>query len=625
MKYAPLDVNRNEIRLIRLKSRSYQPPRNHLSQHPHVVVYCEIEYAFRKRKRVAGAASIYKYVALSYAWGRDTDTRAIGIGDSVLNVSVNLEEALRELRHEKEDMMLWVDQICINQQDEEEKASQVQQMKEIYSEALRVVAWVGPAKDESDLIFKHLKTIGEAASIGGGDFEPESFDDLLQGPFANVLPVLRNPRSLERISKAFDMFCQRSYWRRLWVIQEFAVADDVKVVCGTASISYDHFRRALDCIACALYFLEELGTLGELTHEDKTVAAGLALVKAFTTDRMSFIDGIITRRHTYQNAVPSKNSLFHIVTSSLVLESDLNHPECTDPRDRIFAVLGLADDAFKYDKFPDYTKNCEWVYTEAAKKMLGQGHIDILANCLFPRTTKMPTWVPDWRMMAFAPLFSGKLNPKHGASASKKSFTRQKVEFPDSESLTLKGTLVDTVKAFGSVWSPDWLGTLLDHEHTLKYLSEIQAFCTQSQRIPTENVELETSRIAITDWHPLGDQSEFINPLDSYRRVIFQALGKEEKPKLAEHVYDQDYWYRRVMQFLRACRPFITASGFVGLAPPHIESGDVVCIFVGGTVPYILRREEEGVYSLVGEAFVHGVMYGEWMATKPTIKTITLR
>ncbi len=156
MKYKPLDVNRKEIRLIRLKPLSYKPLRRSPRRAPNAAVFCELEHAFRGSKCIP-------YTSLSYAWGHNNDYRPIGLGDSTLNVSVNLEEALRELRHESKDVMLWVDQICINQGDEEEKAHQVQQMKQIYAEAVGVVAWVGPAADNSDLVVTHLKSIGEIA------------------------------------------------------------------------------------------------------------------------------------------------------------------------------------------------------------------------------------------------------------------------------------------------------------------------------------------------------------------------------------------------------------------------------------------------------------------------------
>jgi len=163
---------------------------------------------------------------------------------------------------------------------------------------------------------------------------------------------------------------KRSYCRRLWVVQEFAVARKVEVACVTARISYQKLRNALDSIAHILYYLEDPSDTGK---NDARVEIGYTIVKAYNSSFSSFIDSIITRPHRYQNSSLNENSLFHVLISSLVLESDYNHPECSDPRDRIFAVLGLADDTKVFDNFPDYRNSCEYVYTEAAKRLLNQG------------------------------------------------------------------------------------------------------------------------------------------------------------------------------------------------------------------------------------------------------------
>lgn len=128
-----------------------------------------------------------------------------------MNVSANLETALGELRDERNDLMLWVDQIWINQKDEEERGHQVRQMKQIYAEAARVIAWVGPAADNSDLLLAQLNSIGEEAHDGTRAFDKKWFEDIIDGTFVKVLPALADARRLESVSAAFDRFCQRSY------------------------------------------------------------------------------------------------------------------------------------------------------------------------------------------------------------------------------------------------------------------------------------------------------------------------------------------------------------------------------------------------------------------------------
>ena len=66
-------------------------------------------------------------------------------------------------------------------------------------------------------------------------------------------------------------------------------------------------------------------------------------------------------------------------------------------------------------------------------------------------------------------------------------------------------------------------------------------------------------------------------------------------------------------------------KGFVGLAPKHVENGDLIVIFPGAKFPYVLRRFDDGKCILVGEAFVHGIMYGEFMSKDPEIEEFVLR
>jgi hypothetical protein len=121
-----------------------------------------------------------QYFALSYAWGpRDGILKRIVIGSVTCNVSKTVEEALRRLRDLKGELWIWVDQICINQEDDIEKSGQVKLMKEIYSRAHLVVSWLGPEEEDTSWLFTILENIGKASSdsdsFKSGDLN--SFED----------------------------------------------------------------------------------------------------------------------------------------------------------------------------------------------------------------------------------------------------------------------------------------------------------------------------------------------------------------------------------------------------------------------------------------------------------------
>jgi hypothetical protein len=74
--------------------------------------------------------------------------------------------------------------------------------------------------------------------------------------------------------------------------------------------------------------------------------------------------------------------------------------------------------------------------------------------------------------------------------------------------------------------------------------------------------------------------------------------------------------YQNMMGWQQYRRPFISIKGYVGLAPDHAQKGDVIVIFFGGKIPYVLRKNDKGTYYFVGESYVHGIMYGEFMRNK---------
>jgi len=72
-------------------------------------------------------------------------------------------------------------------------------------------------------------------------------------------------------------------------------------------------------------------------------------------------------------------------------------------------------------------------------------------------------------------------------------------------------------------------------------------------------------------------------------------------------------------------KPFLAKKGYVGLAPDHTEVGDMIVIFLGGKFPYVVRGNGDGTYRFIGEAYIHGIMYGEFMENAPGVVDFVLR
>jgi hypothetical protein len=136
----------------------------------------------------------HPYEALSYTWGSLGKIRSISINKQNVPITVNLHAALSSLRDHSLERIIWVDAICIDQNNLEEKGRQVQLMAKIYSQATRVLVWLGETADDSD---KALEGICVAA-------EKESTDSL-------------NDKTVQQ---AILVLLQRPWFRRIWVREE---------------------------------------------------------------------------------------------------------------------------------------------------------------------------------------------------------------------------------------------------------------------------------------------------------------------------------------------------------------------------------------------------------------------
>jgi hypothetical protein len=498
---------------------------------------------------------------------------------------------------------IWIDQICINQKDDDEKSHQIQHIQHIYTDAERVIVWLGPAAHDSDLLIAHLQKIAHAWS---------------RCDFKIISRLLENEKHVNAISKAYEHFCRRRYWSRLWVMQEFAVGSQTSIICGGSSISAQVAEIAL---TAGQYLEKNFKRRGSKKNDE--LAAKTESV--YRNPSRSFVENLFTRRLHYRDRATSApdNVFFKVMTVSLVLEGDCNWPETSDDRDRVFALLNLAHDASEFTQFPDYSWTCERVYTELALKLLQQGHIDILSYCQsWPdHEAELPSWAPDWSMKLRSPCAHVPWLTNFAALGT--TGPGQKVARLGHHEIMIRGTIVDTVKDISSdIWDPDWSKHTLDRRKTKAYLDTIRQFCKRSPRIRIDEEDMDAARIAMVDspdWDPMSgtDRANLRAWLEEVTKLLddesiddipaeltFFKLEEQERSDIA--------WYSQLRR-IHSRRIFISTTGYVGLCPWHTEIGDKLCIFLGGNTPYIIRPTGQGNHTLIGEAYAHGIMYGEIM------------
>lgn len=187
--YTPLSIANYEIRILTLLPNIEESS----------PICCTLE--------PASLFELPQYNALSYCWGDPIFTETVYVNDFPVEATTNLVAGLRQLRTLGK-QNLWVDALCINEKDLEERAAQVLRMRDIYSNAVEVVVWLGPADVDSETVLDLLGLL----AVGRWDLQAALQE-------RNV-PAKRYSGQW----KSWDALLARPYWRRVWVIQEIAVA-----------------------------------------------------------------------------------------------------------------------------------------------------------------------------------------------------------------------------------------------------------------------------------------------------------------------------------------------------------------------------------------------------------------
>ncbi|CZR52932.1 uncharacterized protein PAC_02810 [Phialocephala subalpina] len=312
--YESINLTRPTFRLARLLAGSG------------IHIYCEIFQAWLDQPE-----DIMPYEALSYTWGSEEMTDKIDANGKELGVTQNLYLALQYLRFENQDRILWIDGLCINQQNHKEKGHQVQQMGNIYHHAERVIIWLGPGTYETHVLMDSM-TLLEQHCI---DF-PRNNDHAWRDTWSNIQPELKSNHSdLEvRQRNALESLFERSWFGRVWILQEVANARVAIVMCGIKSISARTFALVPSLLGVAPPF-----------------------------HCQSILD-IMPGRSRQESWWSQKRDL-----QTLLLK--FGKSVATDPRDNIYALLGLSSDACESDLLrADYSKPVREVMSDAALFLL---------------------------------------------------------------------------------------------------------------------------------------------------------------------------------------------------------------------------------------------------------------
>ena len=594
--YETLSVEQREIRLLTVSSLRDIPS----------CVQCTL--------RVVSINACEDFMALSYAWGDPTDTISLEVNGQILQVTQNLYSALQHLSQMVNNLVIWVDAICINQLDFSERANQVKMMGDIYGSARHVLVWLGNAFEDSHLGLDMIEKLGNAYH----DLRDRELAIAHVSGFQHDEPWI-----------AISRLLKHPWWARVWTLQEVILAKEASVVCGTKCISWNAIYHALSVL--------------------KDIEAVVRSNSRFNPVVESQIQDSIydSRVNTKLHFWASKQTNIHD-PDVLGFLSSCRAFEATDPRDKIYACIALAKPIEGFDI--EYNTPFHQVYTSFVVKYVKQHEsLSILREaglCSSEgiREHRLPSWVPDWRYdqsqsLMRADLYRASLDKKPTLSIS-------------TEKITAKGLLCDEITAIqpneGGIIA-SWLKLAVNSQPKIyepSGIPQIQAFFrtlfydwnprTHARLDPMEksffSPALDFCCIVATDEEASRALPDYITSFAAESgRTLAQAINicmlqqDDARVKQAYWAWEADAEEanfrpeRHIEPFsfslilgsaARGRCFFMTSSGYMGLAPAGTEEGDLVCVLLGCCVPLVLRYTD-GNYVLIGECFVMGLMDGE--------------
>ena len=610
-KHSRVSLEGKEIRLLELLPSKWSKNRDFV--------------ACRMVKRSLADEDGLRYETLSYCWGRQERRVPVfvvpvplpvdGKIDEVVFVTPQLYAALRRLRHEEASRYLWIDQICIDQANGEEKGEQVLMMGEIYSTSWRTVIWLGEEDNFRPAIESLLRTGSKASALPDEQF------------FKAIVRHLEvNPEAPAEL-KALEHLLNRDWFVRAWIFQEAALGNDLQVWYGGLVTSFENLRRLVDTIKMYQY------TKGGYARSIMKTTHGCDTIALIQHARESNCCG------------DSACILFKQPNLLQVLFEVLLRFRATDDRDLIYAFLAHRFQSFSHENriHPNYSAPTERVWTDTANRIIAETRrLDIFAAARANETAKypgLPSWVPDWTYCfpyarpIYAPDLRSNFDSSHG---------RDHVPFgqpPHNPSeLHVRGKIIRTVSWLGSLsfeisYYRDGIASFLRLDQHVK---DIRQHLTLQRRVRHEQLNRRWPDLRTSVLQTLLADGAFSHdqPLTASTREIERVMQSETEivEKQAQldggrYVENVNRW-RRDHELLEKLwgwsqvaqkKVVFTTEGplgstpspdviDLGLASSAIRPGDKVAILHGSRVPVVLRQGPAG-WLLVSQCYLQGWMY----------------
>ncbi|KAH7377540.1 heterokaryon incompatibility protein-domain-containing protein [Cadophora sp. MPI-SDFR-AT-0126] len=599
------------------------------------------------------------FAALSYVWGDKSVTTDIEINGTVVPITTNLAAALKHVRSywqyefpskDQSSFRIWVDALCIDQSNTQERSEQVLLMPKIYTSASLVLGWLG---DQGNIELMQaaiaVRVLHNAFRSGGWD--PVRLSSDLS--WLTECPALIQAPTCDKLWNSLSYLGSLQYWKRIWILQENVLASTVLYISPNAMIEKSSLMHV--CFMLSQILRREL----EIRNAQKPESVPDHIWFKFRPPESTEFSGVreITRFWTasamyirQSEATTAKDRL----TSSLQISEIGGTLLATDPRDHIFGLLGLCSLPVKVNYNEE--NKAKHVYSEYCKVVL-----DILRKLddrtyfflrdagigAFNNNDDLPSWAPNY--------------PERAAGEPTLVFDA-KLKLVDIEPEILFASLSGPVLSLAVVriQSLDTIGG----SPILKNLTEgeVRTWCHDfvlrhpsypNQRIPAlwvlflvtmrmQSLILDTSTMLLLQHFIISLQYTIPpSPHKTQRTQIPHHIKTPEvkglsvgvnldgsqNPEMMVYVspdVGSDVGYRNPSQSLEKrmfeirarlvfllernvnSKLFDTDEGFLGMGPKYCEPGDIVCL-VDGYDDLVLIRKCSDRYQFVGPCMVLGV------------------
>lgn len=653
--YTPLDVSSREIRLLRVTCSGFDDD--------FAPVICNLVTASLDDPSL-------NYIALSYVWGLEMSQTPLVVNGTDFKATANLFDFLVRFRKisyvvpqwELAGLSLWIDAVCINQEDIPERNDQVQMMGSIYRCAKRTISWLGPDDGGSEIAVKILRDIFPRVNdsirrrdlLAWLDGEQKSlWQKDGQRPDTNTFTTGNN------FWDSCKDLLSRAYFSRSWITQELVLSRNVLVLCGQQTLPLIAFWT----IWVWLLRIEGLQCPAPV---DPSLWSFLSSREGRRLLGWGALNKLPNLMELMRDAKDAPEQDLPLLWHELVLHTRIL--QATDPRDKLYSVLGMLDRNFK----PDYSASIEdvffcfakeYVHAEKRLSVLREaGHGTFFGNPEHPQHRLfVPSWVPNWDALSkeftWGQFYHGGYrlfadgNPpvrlqqardlQRGAPPEDSSGTPFKIV---GRTLIARGLLCGNTFAVHRLgvnhesWTSFCEAYVATREdgHYATGIPVLQALARMKfldrDPISTKAIDQSTTaqdmlKLCILGIILMGSPAQSVVEkfgLTSHPSLIEKFVGSKE---LAAHLVESSELPKDIVDIstLRAHLPkltsdrlslvlnyvaFWTSNGYLGWGPPGMVVGDCVCVIIGCDVPVVLRSVGDH-YIHIGPCWVLGFMNGE--------------